>query len=366
MSEATRPQPSPANRLGLDYREEAAKLGPPVVPIIDGHSHINGSRAAEIYRDIRSLFGVVRTFTQTQLSEADNVQAVLGDSVHFVAVPEYMSSDQKHAHTQGFIDNITEWHRRGARMVKFWSAPRGRDFGREIGDTTLLTLENPWRRKQMDHAASLDMMFMVHIADPDTWFATKYTDTDFYGTKASQYEALEALMEEYDRPWLLAHMGGSPEDLHFLAGLLERHPKAVVDTSATKWMVRELSKHPREELVQFLSRFRGRIIWGTDIVTMDAHLSHETGPRDMGAQAASEDEAYELYASRYWAMRALFESSYDDESPIADPDLHMVAPDQFDENAAPRLRGMALPVDMLRDVYSDACRDSLLKWYEEH
>lgn len=348
------PLATPSNRLGLDYAREAARLGPPAAPIIDVHAHINGAAAAAIYKRVMDLFGVEQVWSQTQLPQADAVRAVLGDRIRFVAIPDYMSPDPAHAHRQGFLDNIRAWHARGARLVKFWCAPRGRDIGRDIGQPLLLTLDSDWRRKQMDEAAALGMAFMVHIADPDTWFATRYADASAYGTKLSQYEPLERLAREYPVPWLIAHMGGYPEDLSFLTGLLDRHPNLSLDTSATKWMVRELSKHDTPELKAFLGRFRGRILFGSDIVTMDAHLSDDAGPRNMGAQASSEREAFDLYASRYWALRTMFETDYAGESPIADPDLMMVDPTKFDAMSAPLLRGHHLPGNMLRVLYRGA------------
>ena len=355
--------PTPSNRTGLDYRAEAERLGTPVVPIIDAHAHINGREASEVYAEAREAYGVVHTFTQTQIGEAEAVRDVLGDTVSFVAIPEYMSEDRTDAHRQGFLDNITAWHDLGARMVKFWCAPRGRDYGRDVGDETLLTLDNPWRRKQMDHAASLGMMFMAHIADPDTWFASKYTDASFYGTKLDQYEPLERLTEAYPVPWLVAHMAGWPEDLGFVAGLLERRPNIVIDTSATKWMVRELSKHPSDEFLAFLERFRGRVLFGSDIVTMDAHLSEDSGPRGMGEGATDRESAFELYASRYFAYRTMLETGAEMESPIADPDLALVDPDRYGPMDAPTLRGHALPPAVLTDLYRDATESSLLAWF---
>jgi hypothetical protein len=365
-STPTAPRRWAANRLGLDYRAEAERLGKPVVPIIDGHAHINGGEASRVYRDVMDLFGVEAVMTQTQLAQAEAVKSVLGERVHFVAVPEYMSPDQRHAHTEGYIENITRWHELGARMLKFWCAPRGRDYGKEMGDASILTLDNPWRRKQMDHAASLGMMFMAHIADPDTWFATKYTDAPFYGTKLDQYEPLERLADEYNIPWLIAHLGGWPEDLDFVAGLLERHPQFVIDTSATKWMVRELSKHPSDEFLAFLRRFEGRVFFGSDIVTLDEHLSADDGPRKMGAAASSPEDAFQLYASRYWAYRTMFETGYEGESPIADPDLMLVDPEQHDEMSAPTLKGHRLPADVQKVLYREAAENSILRWYREH
>lgn len=363
MPTPTGPRPRPANLLSLDYRAEGARLGAPIVPIIDAHAHINGPSAARIYREAREMFGVTVTYSQTRLSQAEEIRKVLGDSVRFVAVPDYYSSDRRHAFTDGYLSDIRAWHALGARMLKFWCAPRGRDFAREAGDANLLALDSPARRRQMDLAASLGMMFMAHIADPDTWFATKYRDASKYGTKLSQYEPLERLGEEYRVNWMLAHMGGWPEDLEFLDGLLSRHSNFYLDTSATKWMVRELSRHPAPALISFLRKWAGRVFFGSDIVTMDEHLTPEKGPRNMAEGAGSPEEAFELYASRYWALRTLFETKYDGPSPIADPDLQMLEPEKYDAMSSPRLRGIGLDKEMLRVLYRDAATAVLERAY---
>ena len=357
---------SPANRFGLDYAAEALRLGDPPTPIIDCHSHINGARAARVYARARRNFGVTLTYSMTQISEADAVKDALGDSLRFIAVPNYMDEDRFRAHTTGFIENIDEWYARGSRIVKFWCGPRGRDFAKQTGDHLLMTLDHPWRRKQMDHAASLGMMFMAHIADPDTWFATAYADSSFYGTKLDQYEALPRLVEEYNRPWLIAHMGGWPEDLDFLDRLLSDSPLLHLDTSATKWMVRELSKHPREEFLAFLTKWSGRILFGSDIVTTDLHLTGDDDDLGRGAQAASEDEAYDVYASRYYALRTLFETDHEGESPIADPDLAKIDPASHDEMSAPPLLGKSIPRELLRVIYRGAAESLLETWHNQH
>lgn len=351
---------SAANRFALDYRAEADRLGPPPVPIFDGHAHINGGEAAAVWRDACEHFGVRGVLTQTQLAEAPAVRQTLGDLAQFVAVPEYMSPDRAHAHRDGYLDNIRRWHGEfGARMLKFWCAPRGRDMGAEVGVPDLLNLDTPWRREQMDLALSLGMRFMAHIADPDTWFATKYADASVYGSKLDQYEPLGRLAREYDVDWLIAHMGGWPEDLGFVSSLLDRFPRFVIDTSATKWMVRELSKHPRAEFAAFLEKYRGRVIFGSDIVTMDAHLSPGEGPRGMGAAADSPEAAFDLYASRYWALRTMFETDYEGESNIADPDLALVEPERHGPMDAPTLRGFRLETGLLRELY----RGAVQRWY---
>lgn len=356
---------SAANRFGVDYEAEAARLGAPVTPIIDVHTHVNGRRASEIYKRVMDLYGIERTVSQTQIAQAGAVREVLGDRVSFIAIPEYMAEDKAHAFTHGFLENLERWHGEfGARCVKLWNAPRFRDFAREAGIEEMWELDHPWRVKIAERAVELGMMFMTHVADPDTWFAAKYTDRSRYGAKIEHYAGLERMLDRFDVPWIGAHCCGWPEDLVFLTGLLERHPNLHIDTSATKWMVRELSTHPRDELLAFLEKFSGRVLFGSDIVTLDDHLSAGDGEGRFGAAlAGGEREAFDLYASRYWILRTMWETGYDGESNIADPDLAMCEPEKFDAMSAPRVVGRSLPKSMLETLYRGAAEGSVAAWY---
>jgi hypothetical protein len=359
----TKPQPpdigapapvQPANRLGLDYVAEAAGLPASPTGIIDVHAHINGAAAAKIYGRAADLYGVRLAYSMTQLEDLESVRDVLGDRVRFIAVPDYAGEDRRYHHGRGFLERIGKFHALGVRIAKFWAAPRGVDYGREVGDPDLLRLDAPWRLEAMEAARDLGMVFMTHVGDPDTWFATKYADASVYGTKAQQYEPLEALLDQFTQPWIGAHMAGWPEDLEFLTGLMGRHDNLYLDTSAVKWMVRELSRHDRADLLSFLKRFRGRVLFGSDIYTSDEHLTAGTKEREILELAGSPQEAFDLYASRYWAMRTLFETDHVGPSPIADPDLAMVDPDNYSDLDAPQLVGKALPRDVLAGIYHDS------------
>ena len=65
----------------------------------------------------------------------------------------------------------------------------------------------------------------------------------------------------------------------------------------------------------------------------------------MTTKASNPQEAMDLYASRYWALRHLFESRYDGPSPIADPDLAMVDPDRFRPAGYPSTSRSAISLD---------------------
>jgi hypothetical protein len=352
--------PSAANLFGLDYRDQAARMPPPV-QITDIHLHINGPAAAAIYRQVADLFGIRRMLSQTRLADAAAVKQVLGDRVQFVAVPPWSELDRGRAFRDVMLEHIGVWHEQwGAKVVKFWAAPRLYEL---ITDKPqdVVPIDSPWRMRQAERAMSLGMMFMAHIADPDTWFKTKYADAAKYRLKRDHYLGLERMLDRFGVPWIGAHMGGSPEDLDFLDGLLERHPNLYLDTSATKWIVRELSKHPVERTRDFFQRWQGRIFFGSDIVTLDDHLAPPS-PRPGASQpatpmsdlAASPEQAFDLYASRYFALRLMLETNYRGHSPIADPDLAMVEPALYSLESSPPLRGLSLPRELLQSLYHDA------------
>ncbi len=344
-----------SNLFDLDYRIEAAKLGAPIVPIIDAHSHVGGLNAAPILREAMDCYGIAEIWSMTStIEQIDGLRDIFQERIQFIAVPNWRDKDPKQTHGVGYAKRIEEFYARGARIAKFWAAPRGVDIGTEVGEPNLMKLDNPNRIAAMQMAYDLGMTFMVHVADPDTWFATRYSDNSRYGTKASQYEPLERMLDRFPTRWIAAHMGGWPEDLEFLSGLLTRHPNLSLDTSATKWIVREISKHPREDVLSFFQRWTGRLLFGSDIVTSDAHLVDESTKFEMDAKANSAQSAFDLYASRYWALRTLWETNWSGPSPIADPDLAMVDPVAFTPKDSPLLRGIALPNEILKGFYAQS------------
>lgn len=351
-----RPAPirSPANLLELDYRSLAGTLATFNFPIYDVHSHLSGAEAAQVYEQAAELYGIGRVYSMTPLEELTAVRQVLGDRVRFIAVPNILAADRLHAVTVGYAERLRAFADAGVTLAKFWSAPRGIDFAEQAGaPANLFRLDAPHVRQNMELAIQLGMRIMVHVSDPDTWFATHYVNESKYGSKLSQYGPLESCLREYrEVPFIAAHLGGWPENLEFLDQLLTRHENLSLDTSATKWMVRELSKHAPATLRQFFEKWHARLLFGSDIVTRDNHLRSESADPEE-AKAATPEAAFDLYASRYWALRTLFESNYDGPSPIADPDLPMIDPGQFGPDAAPRLRGFQFPESLLKSFYHD-------------
>lgn len=342
------------NLLGLDYRAEAARLGPRSQPIIDIHTHIVGSEAPRVYGEVAACYGVGLTYSQTPLPDIGPVEEMLGERVRFIACPTWSAPDRGKAFREEYLNNLEVFRDRyGAKVMKIWNAPRLRDFFPGDQGADLVTIDSAWRVRQLERARELGLMVMVHVADPDTWFATKYSNPAVYGAKRDHYIGLERMLDRFTMPWIAAHMGGWPEDLGFLDSLLTTHPNLHLDCSATKWIVREISRHPREAFRSFMIKWKGRILFGSDIVTADDHVrADKKNPAHPKAdQASSPEAAFDLYASRYWALRTMLETDYQGQSPISDTDLAMVDPSRFDQWSAPALRGFGLPKDVLEELY---------------
>ena len=341
----------PSNRLNLNYQEEAKKFSSIPGGIIDIHSHIQGAVAAKLYASAADHYGINLTYSMTPVHDLETVRRNLGERIRFIAIPTFGTGDPVAAFGRDFIRDLPIFKSYGAKIAKIWNAPRIYDSSNEPFVSNQFRIDSSLRIDAMKAAVDHGMIFMAHVADPDTWFATKYRDSKKYGTKREQYDVFESVLDRFNTPWIAAHMGGYPEDINFLSELLARHSNLYLDCSATKWIVRELSKHDPQRVREFFNRWRGRLLFGSDIVARESHVSEAQNTTEMDSKAGNADEAYDLYASRYWALRTLLETSYHDESPIADPDLHMSNSDKHTPLDAPALRGCALEGDALHDLY---------------
>jgi predicted TIM-barrel fold metal-dependent hydrolase len=333
-------EPAEHNVTGLDYsgRRHLRYTGP---PLIDIHAHVMLTRPtdppkgppvgtgpgassdqAATMLEVAAEFGIARTYSMCPPDDIPVLRERFGERLGFNGSIVKKPEEPDEAAYQ-LLDRFLEL---GVEIIKFWAAPRGRERG--------LYVDAPWRVEAVRRARAAGVrVVMVHVADPDVWFRTVYTDAARYGTKAEQYVGLERLLREFpDVTWIAAHMGGDPEHADHLEALLERYPHLNIDTSATKWQVREVSAH-RDAIRGLVCRHPDRFLFGSDLVTRH-HLVREH------------------YVSRYWCQRTLWESDWEGRSPIADPDYaHGEG-----EPATPLLRGLDLPEDVLEQVYQGNAR----------
>ncbi len=327
--------PPEHNVIGLDLadRRHLRYAGP---PLLDIHAHVMmtqpddqpnqppgplspeaRSDQAAVMLDVAAEFAIERTWSMCPPEHIAPLRARFGPRLRFNGPVAKKKIDDPDDYAYRQLDQFLE---AGVDIIKFWSAPRGRERG--------LFVDAPWRIETARRARAAGIrVMMVHVADPDTWFRTVYADASKFGTKPEQYAGLVRMLEEFpDLKWIGAHMGGDIEHPDHLEALLERYPHFYLDTSATKWIVREVA--PRREAVRSLMcRYPQRFLFGSDLVTRHRLVR-------------------EHYVSRYWCQRTLWESDWQGRSPIADPDY-------TPENGAPTpaLHGLALPADVLEQVY---------------
>src|SRR5262249_310844 len=183
--------------------------------------------------------------------------ARFGDALGFNGPISKKTADEPDDAAYALLDRFLEM---GIEIIKFWSAPRGRERG--------LFVDAPWRIEAAKRAiARAIRIFMVHVAEPDPWFRNEYADVAKYGTKPDQYRGLERMLELFpDVIWIGAHMGGDPEHPDHLQALLEKYPHFHLDTSATKWQVREVSART-DDIRALVCKYPDRFLFGSDLVT---------------------------------------------------------------------------------------------------
>ena len=304
------------NRTRIDFR---APMPRPKVNgmVIDFHCHLLARRHAEDWLAAADHYGIDCFLSMTPLEEVVDLLRDYAGRVQFIAVPKFRDDSPRWA--EDWLMRIESFYNLGSRMAKFHAAPGTMQMRGH-------RLDEPIYRPLFQALVDRRMAIMTHIGDPDTWYGGKYADAAKFGARDEHYRMWESLLEEYRGvPWVGAHMGGNPEDLHRLQVLLDRFPDLMLDCSATRWMVREISAR-RDAAREFFIRNQDRILFGSD-------------------QVSGDDRGFDFLASRFWAHRKLWETAYIGTTPILDPDL---PPDQ-----QPVLRGLALPDDVLQKLYHD-------------
>jgi len=289
--------------------------------VIDFHCHLLAHRHARDWFEAARHYGIDAFLTMTPLEEAVAIQRDYPGKVNFIVVPKWQ--DLASTTLAAWLD---DWRRRldmfvnlGSRMIKFHMAP-------STIQRRNLKLDAPELEPFFEAIIERKLAVMTHVGDPDTWYNSKYTDHEKYGTREAHYDMWTRVMRRYpDIPWIGAHMGGNPENLPRLQWLLDTFPNLSLDCSATRWMVREISAR-RDEARDFFIKNADRIMWGSD-------------------QVSGDDRGFDFLASRWWAHRKLWETAYIGPTPIFDPDLP--------EDQQPVLRGLALPDEVLQKLYHD-------------
>lgn len=286
-------------------------------PIIDAHCHFGRPRPTDHMLRAGAQFGVHKWVGICRVTEIRALRERFGDRAEFTV---WIDHEQVNAPAR-FVDTnlriIEQARRLGARCMKFWYKP-------EFNQRSSIFFDDPRLDAIFTAIRQAGLPVLVHIADPDIWWTTRYADPRRYETKRFTYRQLTHTLGRFgDLKVLVAHLGGWPENLPFLATLLDAYPNCYFDTSATKWIARELSHQPSDARAFFV-RYSDRLLFGTDLVAWP-HT----------------DRTH--HCSRYWVHRHLYEHHQVARSPIPDPDAR----------GPVYVAGLDLPSLVLRRLYHD-------------
>src|SRR5437879_2264557 len=205
MSAVAKTTGSPEHNVtGLDYadRRHLRYTG----PLIDMHAHVTVTRPgdpasgpppgtgpaasldqAATMLEVGRQFGIVKTYSMCLPDEIPLLRERFGPSLGFNGSIVKKTTDAPDDEAYHLLDRYLEL---GVEIIKFWSAPRGRERG--------LFVDAPWRIEAVRRARAAGVrVFMVHVSDPDVWFRTVYADAAKFGTNLDQYTGLVRLLEAF-------------------------------------------------------------------------------------------------------------------------------------------------------------------------
>lgn len=294
-------------------------FGPPPrrvrCPIIDTHTHVGPIADTRTLVTAAARYGISGITGICDSASIRRLESSFPETFVFAVTLDYQQRSDPPAFAKANLKLIEDAAAAGARMVKFWCAPPFKvQYGIKLDDALL----QPVFRRM----AELRLGAIVHVADPDAWFATVYADAEKYGTKPQNFEQLENTVRRHpDVTFQGAHFAGDPEHLDHVGRLLDAYPNYFIDTSATKWISRELSRQP-ERAREFVIERADRILFGSDL-TVWAGVSQRH------------------CESRYWVHQMMWETDYHGPSPIHDPD----------GGGEVHIRGLHLPPNVLERIY---------------
>ncbi len=299
-------------------------------PIFDAHTHVwNPTYLAQTVNEQIQL-GI-----ESQLVIAHHLELRVIVEAQFPGkfiFAKYLSTqDIIGSQIERVLAEINMMRENGFSLAKMWAAPGWRNYLKNYEGAFQLTDQRytPIFKK----LASEGFPLLLHMADPDTYYATTYANSKIYGTKDEHLNDLETLIQNHpDLQFQLAHFAAQPEihRLPHLAEWFEKYDNIVVDTASSRWMARELSKDP-DAAREFLIRFSKRVLFGTDATLNTSPTKDNQSPLSP-------------YMGRFVAQRILWETN-ERNTPLPFPD-----PDTEDSGGTV-INGLNLPLKVLRDLY---------------
>ncbi len=256
-------------------------------PVIDVHNHVNDAMRsiddqhmapAELVRMMDQLN--IKTIVILTGLWGDKLQRVIDEMVKpypgrfMVFTMLDWSRIDDPDFSRAMVQQIDDSARRGARGLKIL-----KDLGLGVRDNTgkLIAVDDSRLDPVWDECGRLGIPVFIHTGDPEAFFhpvnATneryeeliEHPDWSFSGP---QFPSLQSLLEARNRvfarhpqtTFVSLHMGW-PENLDWVAGMLDRYPNVYVEFGARET---ELGRQPRRTRKLFMD-YQDRVMFGTDL-----------------------------------------------------------------------------------------------------
>lgn len=292
-------------------------------PIFDAHTHIGNIKDIDKLVEIGNNHGITAQIGIVHTEEGF-AAAKENHPDRFVFAKYLSLRDIAQYNVRPVVDEISKLKDEGYALAKTWFGPRWRDYVESIPKD--FRIDDPRLDPVFQALEDNDVPLLIHVADPDTYFALQYKDSKKYGTKEENLLQLEAVLSRYSKiTFQIPHFGAQPEvhRLKNLARWLDTFPNVVLDTASSRWMARELSRDVKK-VRAFMLKYSDRVLFGTDI--------------------SSSDKTYDYYSGRYNAQRILWETDNRD-VPLPFPDA------DTKDSGGTYINGLDLSLSVLRKLY---------------
>ena len=291
-------------------------------PIFDAHTHIGTIDDISNMIAIEDDFGVSAQIGIVHNEEG--FQAAKERYPHRFVFAKYLSlRDIAQYNVEPVLDEISSLQEQGYSLAKSWFGPRWRDYHREVKKD--FRINHPRLDPIFQALEDNGIPLIIHMGDPDTYYASQYRDSERYGTKDEQLKQIEEVITRHPKlNFQIPHLGAQPEihRLPALARWMDKFPNVVVDTASSRWMARELSKDT-EKAREFMLEYSDRVLFGTDLFSN----------RDLND-----------FSGRYVAQRILWETNERD-TPLPFPDA------DTKDTGGTAINGLDLPLSVLEKLY---------------
>ena len=295
-------------------------------PKFDAHTHIWSIKVAEKHMKYAEAFNIQKTMAILDEDVSGKLSQDLHDRFIFARFLRSQSMLSNNSHEMA--DMVDEYYSQGYSIIKFWFAPRWRDYVEQELKIPIdkIKLSSSLFEPIYSRIEDLGLIFLIHNSDPDLWYEKKYQPESKYGSKKTHLEDLEGVLKAHPKMKVLgAHFAAQPEHLKNLGRWFDTYPNFYVDASSARWMAREFSRR-RSDIIAFFHQYSDRILWGTDL--------------SFGGQSRSNIPGY--YFTRYLTYQMLLESNLQGVPlPFPDPENKL----------GTNINGLNLPIEILEKIY---------------